>query len=335
MVVGRWEVWSRRFVLGGELATIPPLRDPARRNAARRKRPGHFGRDDNKASESSGPFPGADFWFVYAFGVGVVDAVDDLVFEPFLHVGADGREARDTVDDVDGDVEAIDLIEDGEFERRVDVALFFVAANVNIVVIFAAVAELVDERSVGMEIEDDRLVDGEEGIEIAVGEAVRMFGVGQEAEKIDHIDEANFQVGKMLFENGDGGERFHGGNIAGAGDDDVGFLAIVGGSPIPNANAFGAVSDGVGHGEVLKMVLLVGDDDVDVIAGTQAMIGDAEQAVGVWRKIDACNGGTFVGDDIEEAGILVGEAVVILTPDERSDENVDGRNGSAPIEFLF
>jgi len=28
-------------------ATIPPLRGPARRKAARKKQPGHFGRDDN------------------------------------------------------------------------------------------------------------------------------------------------------------------------------------------------------------------------------------------------------------------------------------------------
>ena len=130
---------------GGELATIPPLRDPARRRAARRKRPGHFGRDDDEASESLRPFPGADFRAVYAFGVGVADAVDDLVFEPFFDVGADGREARDAIDDVDGDIEPINLIEDGEFEGRVDVALFFVAADVNVVVISAAVGEFVNE----------------------------------------------------------------------------------------------------------------------------------------------------------------------------------------------
>src|SRR5580692_4028218 len=114
-----------------------------------------------------------------------------------------------------------------------------------------------------MEIKDDRFIDGEEGIEIAIREAVRMFGVGHEAEKIDNVDEADFQVGKMLLENSDTGERLHGGDIAGAGN------------------------DGVGHGEILKMVLLVGNDDVDVIEGAQAMIGNAEQAVGVGRKIDA------------------------------------------------
>ena len=35
------------------------------------------------------------------------------------------------------------------------------------------------------------------------------------------------------------------------------------------------------------MRLLVGDDDVDVVGAAQAVVGDAEQAVGVGRQIDA------------------------------------------------
>ena len=63
------------------------------------------------------------------------------------------------VDDVDGEVEAVDLVEDGELERRVDVALLLVAAHVDVVVVLAAVGELVDERGVGVEVEDDGLVE--------------------------------------------------------------------------------------------------------------------------------------------------------------------------------
>ena len=38
--------WSLRFGLGLGVATVPPLRDPARPNAARKKKPGRSGRDD-------------------------------------------------------------------------------------------------------------------------------------------------------------------------------------------------------------------------------------------------------------------------------------------------
>ena len=140
---------------------------------------------------------------------------------------------------------------------------------------------------VGVEIEDDGLVGGEKGIEIAIGEAVRMFGGRLQTEEIDDVDEANLQIGEVLLENGDGGERLHGGDVAGASQHHIGILAVVGGGPIPNADAFGAVDYGVVHVEILQVVLLVRDDDVDVIAGAQAMIGDAEQAVGIGRQ-DRC-----------------------------------------------
>ena len=98
--------------------------------------------------------------------MGVVDAVDDLVLEPLLDVGGGGLEAGDAVDDVDGEVEAVYLVEDGELQRGVDVALFLVAANVDVVVVVALVGELVDQRGIGVEVEDDGLVGGEEGVEL-------------------------------------------------------------------------------------------------------------------------------------------------------------------------
>ena len=65
------------------------------------------------------------------------------------------------------------------------------------------------------------------------------------------------------------------------------------------------------------------------------MVGDGEQAVGVGREIDARDVRALVGDDVEEAGVLVGEAVVVLPPDERGDEEVDGGDGCAPAELVL
>ena len=58
--------------------------------------------------------------------------------QPLLGVGGGGLQAGDAVDDVDGEIEAVDLVEDGELERRVDVALFLVAAHVEVVVVACA-----------------------------------------------------------------------------------------------------------------------------------------------------------------------------------------------------
>ena len=70
-----------------------------------------------------GPVPVLDFGFVYAFGVRVGDAFDDLRFEPLLEMSTRALEARNAVDYIDGEREAIDLVANRELERRVDVAL--------------------------------------------------------------------------------------------------------------------------------------------------------------------------------------------------------------------
>ena len=62
------------------------------------------------------------------------------------------------------------------------------------------------------------------------------------------------------------------------------------------------------------MLLLVRDDDVDVVARPQAMIGHAEQAVCVRRQIDAHDIRALVGDHVKKSRILVRKAVVILPP---------------------
>ena len=65
------------------------------------------------------------------------------------------------------------------------------------------------------------------------------------------------------------------------------------------------------------------------------MIRHAEQAIRVGRQIDADHVGALVGDHVEKSGILMREAVVILPPDQRRDEEVDGRHGRAPVEFFL
>ena len=60
--------------------------------------------------------------------------------------------------------------------------------------------------------------------------------------------------------------------------------------------------------------MLSSDDDVDVVAAAQAVVDDGEKAVCVSRKITPHDIGLLVDDMVEEAGILVGEAVVVLLP---------------------
>ena len=61
---------------------------------------------------------------------------------------------------------------------------------------------------------------------------------------------------------------------------------------------------------------------VDVMAAAQAVVHHRQQAVGIRRKVNAHDLGLLVDDVVDETGILVGEAVVILPPDMRGQQVV-------------
>src|SRR5208282_2972546 len=149
-----------------------------------------------------GPSPVPDFGLVDAFGVGVVNAFDDLSLEPFFKVGAGTLQPGNAIDDVDGKVEAIDLIYDREFQRRIDVALLFVPAHVNVVVIRPPIGELVDEPRVSVEIENDGLVFGKQRVKVRIRETVRMLRIGLKPVQVNHVDEPNLKIRKVLAKNG-------------------------------------------------------------------------------------------------------------------------------------
>src|SRR5208282_5087880 len=65
------------------------------------------------------------------------------------------------------------------------------------------------------------------------------------------------------------------------------------------------------------------------------MIRHAQQAVRVWRQINAYYVGALIGHNIEKSWVLMSEAVVVLPPYKRRDEEVEGWHRSAPAQFFF
>ncbi len=65
----------------------------------------------------------------------------------------------------------------------------------------------------------------------------------------------------------------------------------------------------------------------------QAVIEDRQQAVGVGRQVNAYDIGFLVDDVVEEAGILVREAVVILLPDVGGEQIVQRGDLPPPGQF--
>ena len=205
-------------------------------------------------------------------------------------------------------------------------ALLLVAAHVEVVVVGAAVGQPVDQPRVAVVGEDDRLVGGEERVEVAVGQAVRMLALRLQRHQVDDVDDADLQLGQVLAQQ----------------MPTAASVSSVGTSPAQAMHHVGLVPGRrcwptprcrcrrVQCGDRRRpwsshceRGLLAGDDDVDVVAAAQAVVGDRQQRVGVGRQVDADDLGLLVDDVVDEAGVLVGEAVVVLPPDVRGQQVVE------------
>jgi hypothetical protein len=78
----------------------------------------------------------------------------------------------------------------------------------------------------------------------------------------------------VLAEDRHSGESLERGDVAAAGHDDVGLAVLVVRGPVPDPDSARAVNDRLLHREVIQGRLLAGDDDVDVVAAAQTVVGD-------------------------------------------------------------
>ena len=146
-------------------------------------------------------------------------------------------------------------------------------------------------------------------------QAVRMLALRLQRHQVDDVDDADLQLGRVPAQQVDRGQGLERRHVAAAGHHDVGLRALVVAGPLPDAEARRAVLDRLVHRQPLRRRLLARHDDVDVVAAAQAVVGDREQAVGVGRQVDADDLRLLVHDVVDEARVLVAEAVVVLPPD--------------------
>ena len=74
-----------------------------------------------------------------------------------------------------------------------------------------------------------------------------MLGGRLQPHQVDHVDDPHPQVGQVLAQQVDCGEHLERRHVAGAGQHDVGLVAVVVARPVPDADAAGAVQHGVVH----------------------------------------------------------------------------------------
>lgn len=217
---------------------------------------------------------------------------------------------------------SVGLVTDGKLERGVNVALLLVTTNTHALLSLALVGKTVNQPRVGVEVENNRLVIGKDGSVLSIGQTVRMVAIGLQLEQVDDIDEANLQLGKVLTKKGSSSKRFLRASVTATCHDDIRLFTCIVGGPRPNSKTLATVGDSFFHVEELKVILLVGNNDIDVVDRLEAVVHGAEESVGIRWEVDASDLGGLVANDIKETGVLVSEAIVILSPNGGSEKDV-------------
>ena len=144
-----------------------------------------------------------------------------------------------------------------------------------------AVAEAMNEPRIAVIGKDNRLADGKDPIEGFITESMRMLTCWLQAHEVHDVDNPDLQFREMFPQKRGRGQDFEGGNISGASQNYVRFLALIVTGPFPDADTGGAMANGSLHVEPLQFRLLAGHNHIDVVAAAQAMVGHREQGIRV------------------------------------------------------
>jgi len=132
-------------------------------------------------------------------------------------------------------MKAVEFIQHGHIKRSRRRPFFAVAVHVEVVVVGALVGKTVNQRGIAVERENHRFISRKDGVEFAIRQSVRMFGRSLQRHKIDHVDHADLNVGESVAEQRDRGKGLKRRNVSGASHDHIRFRALVGRSPVPDA----------------------------------------------------------------------------------------------------
>ncbi len=156
-----------------------------------------------------------------------------------------------------------------------------------------------------------------------------MFLVRLQGHEVHHVHHSHPQFRQVGAQQAHGRKSLQRRDISCAGHHHVGLAPRIVPGPLEDADSRRAVLDRRVDVEPLGLRLLARDDDVDEIAARQALACDTQQGVGIRRQIDAHEVCLLVDHEIDEARILVGEAVVILPPHMGREQYVE-RGDRAP-----
>src|SRR5262249_4144062 len=118
---------------------------------------------------------------------------------------------------------------------------------------------------VAMEVEYDWLVRSKQAVEIPVTQAVWVLSFRLQLVQVNYIDVAYFQVGEFISQQSRSSECFLRRYIARTSHHYIWFLTLIVAGRAPDTDASRAMRDCFLHSQILKVILFIADDYVDVI----------------------------------------------------------------------
>src|ERR1700687_1260561 len=88
--------------------------------------------------------------------------------------------------------------------------------------------------------------------------------------------------------------------------------------------------DGGLHVQPLQCRLFSCNDYVDVVSAAQAVVRHRKKGIGIRRKVHAHDVRLLVHNMVDEAGILMGEPVMVLAPNVGGKEIIQGGDRAWP-----
>src|SRR5579859_6830873 len=134
----------------------------------------------------------------------------------------------------------------------------------------------------------------------------------------------------MLAEQADRRQDLERRDVPGAGHDDVWLRSFVVTGPLPDPDAGSTMPYRIVDCQALERRLLAGDDDIDVIATAQNVVGHGEKRIRVGREVNPDHVCLLIDGVVDESRVLVGKAVVVLPPDVRRQKVVQGGDRPTP-----
>lgn len=128
------------------------------------------------------PFPVGKFRLICAKFMSIVTTLDLHVPESGLGMSTSHQELGYALDHVHSYAEAVYLVVNCQLQWGVDVSLLLVATHVHIIVIGPAVCQPVNQPGITVEVENHRLIQSKQAIEVSIAHAVWVLAFWLEPE---------------------------------------------------------------------------------------------------------------------------------------------------------